>query len=240
MRWLCLCAVAVVLNAGCERSSPPAADLSGDAGTMGMGTSTPDGQTGDASDLDAFIADASNDGAQQDGQSPTSSCVQVAANDVENRMTITESGSQAQVPFATTRAFAQWDRICDPPRLLVGLGEASCTLDLGRQLVLRMEGDAIGTSLMPGGNQVEVAPYEDRIEIWYRDPDAEPTTAVWGNCTGSSGSLLIEDIGSEAGDRVTVRFDLILTDCAEPQQRPALNVVGDIDVVVPDYARVCL
>lgn len=225
--WALVFLLPVGVGACVAQDRPPHADLRADSGRIGIGTSTPRPDASRDGDTEAAVdANAPDAGSFE-------TCDVVSSGSTQNRLTVTEVDSQAQVPFAASRAFARWDDLCVPASLIVGLGEASCTLGVGRQLVFGIAGEAIGTSLMPGGNQVEIAAFEDRIDVWYFDPDAEGGPATRSNCFGSFGSLIIEDIGSEAGSRVTMEFNLNLTDCDMPQSLVPYNLVGNLDVVVP-------
>ncbi len=222
-----------------ERAGAPHADLRDEGGTpvIQMSPGAQDASV-DAMSSDAELRDAGTDDGQVDGGS-TTFCREVAADDTTNRFTGNEVGSDLPIDFTAHYAFAEWDRTCNPTTLFMGLAEASCVPNVGDQLTFALARESIGTALMAGGNQIEIAPFEDRVSVTFRDTDAGRPAYLWGNCIDSSGSLLIEDIGPDPGDRITLTYDLVLSDCAEPQQLAPIAIRGAIDITVPNFEPVC-
>lgn len=185
------------------------------------------------------------DGARPDGGTGTGEvCFRVEAGSETNRLTVTDgSGMSREIDLG--RVFAKWvPAPCDTPprnrRLVVGLTRTSCALGVGHRFTVNLVASQLGINITPGPFDIERRAF---VSIRYVVPAAGGAAEQrWGNCTGATGSLVLEradDVGGAAGGdggrapRLEATFDtpLRLTDCTGMDAAP-IRVTGAFDVAV--------
>jgi hypothetical protein len=214
----------VLLAAGCENQTrpPPPPDPDGaiirpppprprDSGVSGFDATLPDADP----DVDAGAV---------------AGCV--AAGPL-NDATVTQDAMD--YPFEPTLSFVTWasGARCDPPTLVAGLSERTCGPGIAPELLFLINADAVGGMLTTGTIDLELAVLDGSLTVVFRDG-----IATWESCTGASGTLDIESIGVDPGDRVRMDFDLTLVHCAMTEL--PIDVAGAVSIVVADaYEDVC-
>jgi hypothetical protein len=219
----------LLLLAGCEDDPmllPPPPDDGGIVRPPG-GSRRDGGGGGDAS------ADAGDAGADP--------CVVVAPGDSDNGATVTVAGSGDPVDFVPTRAYVRWNAAaCVDPTLLVALTAGACEPGIGERIVFQLREEGIGTVLRPGPATLSPE-LQEALGVRYVVPaGGEGPAATWGDCAGAEGELEFVDVGSLPGERIALRFDLLLSDCDAAVVDPLLSVTGSIDLTVSEaFEDVC-
>jgi hypothetical protein len=223
---LFLSGLALAAAMGCEDAmrAPPPGMLDGATGLPPVGK-----PPGTRPRTDGGLADGGEIIPMSDGGA-LPGCVTA---DVANHAFLQQEG--VLLDFEPATAYVTWASgdACDIPRLVVALSDDTCRRGVETALELWIDEASIGTSLVTGPNLIEPAPFDDSLRVrLYRGAE------VYGTCTGSSGSVTIDALGSRVGSAVRLNFSMTLTDCTST--RLPINVEGLIDLRVGvAYADIC-
>ena len=185
-RWGMLALVLLALGCGDDDMAPFAPDHDGGRVTEPPGSTR---------------RDAGTDGAVPDGAVPTDAgvafCVPIAADDEDTFLEVVQVG--ATEPFVLRNAYVRWnDVVCDPARLLIGLTDGACLPGVGQQLLLTIDADAIGSSVVIGDNVLSM---DTTLRVQFSRPaaDAPDEREVFGTCAaGTDGVVSISALGVDA------------------------------------------
>jgi len=190
---------------------------------------------------DAAVDAAIADGAVADTDSGLSpDCLSLPATGNGLSSTYTPSGSSPD--FSPTNVVAAWRPAgCDSatPEIVVSLGD-SCDPRTGSRLTFRMERGAIQRGELFIGFPLfvdEAHPYVVRLVL---PPTVGAEPSIWGDCTGSVGSITFDDIGETAGSIESASFDITLTDCSSTPALEDVRVTGSFSVTLTNaFEDVC-
>ena len=230
----CAAGALLALGLGCgdDEKAPYAPDH--DGGYVGRGP------------IGSGRSDAGTDGSVPDGSTVDAgliTCLAIEPGDETNSLLVTQVGYPD--PFVLRNAFIRWnDVVCDPARLLIGLTDGACLPGVGQQLLVTVDRDAVGASVVEGDNVLST---DATLRVQFSRPvaDSPNEREVFGTCSvATDGVLTFEDLGVDAGDRERALFsDLQLAQCVEPGAETTFEpvaVTGAFDLLLPSaHADVC-
>lgn len=192
------------------------------------GASADAGDAGDAGDTDDTVD------AGDSTEAPLRyECVRIEPLQYTDDTLPASTATSAPPDFVVTRQAATWRGDCTEPEVVIELSDGSCPLGDGHELEIVFDVNAIEDGLIAFGLN-EVPPESETgaagIRVRYVRPDELDPSGEWGNCFGSSGSIVFYDAPNVArvGD-MNFTYDLEVTSCDDRLNFP-LRVAGYVEI----------
>lgn len=185
--------------------------------------------------------DSGVDGGRTDGgglgDAGVASCEIIDPDDPSNFLQVTQGG--VDTGFELERAFVQWNGDCEAPRLLIGLTDGACDPGEGEQLLLSIDPEEVGVTVVVGENVLSSEPTP--LGVRFSRPLSADARELFGTCSGASeGFVSFVAVGTETDAREAARFEnVLLGNCGDPESAP-VSVTGAFDLGLPvALAGVC-